>query len=264
MTVNLHSIRDTKQITGPKILLWDIEKCGAIVRFKAYQLKLYTPYIDPKHIERDGWIPCAAWSWLDDPYVAAVSVLNDPERFKKDYSDDYHVVKTLWSVLNEADIIVAHNGDNFDWKEFTARCIKHNLEPPSKPVMIDTLKVARKEFKFTSNKLSYLAEFLGVELKDEAPDWDLVDRGDPDEIAKAVKYCMRDVRSLKGVYLRLRPYITNHPHIGHRGLCPKCRHWDITIKKTQRLKCGKTYKQMRCSIGTGGCGSYFPEHKAFK
>lgn len=251
-------------MSNPKILLYDLEKAGMIVKFKAYDLKMFNPYIDPKYIEREGWMICGAWKWLGEPYVASVSVLKDQERFKKNYADDYFVIKTLWDVLNEADIIVAHNGDRFDWKEFTARCIRHGFEPPSKPVMIDTLKVAKKEFKFPSNKLSYLANYLGVESKDEAPDWDKVDQGDIEAIEYTEKYCRQDIRTLEGVYLRLRPYITNHPHIGHRGLCPKCRHWNITFSKTRRLKSGKTYKQMLCSHTTGGCGSYFKESDAFK
>ena len=262
-------------MTSPRILLWDIETARMKLELETYQLKQYSKYLPSEAIVRDIWMPCAAWKWMHEPYVASTSVLQDRDRFEACYWDDYHVVKTLHELINGADILIAHNGDNFDWKMFNVRCIHHGLEPPPKPIMIDTLKAARKEFKFASNKLSYLAKFLDVSLKDDSPNWGLVSSGDAEEIASCERYCRGDIRALEGVYLKLRPFMTNHPNLNvmmdgtHHNCCPSCGHWDLEKRGTQQVNkegrrlyvsgyrftgAGK-YQRYKCNRATGGCGA---------
>ena len=46
---------------------------------------------------------------------AQVCALDDfPEEFKKDPENDEHVAKKLFDLFDEADIVIAHNGDRFD------------------------------------------------------------------------------------------------------------------------------------------------------
>lgn len=255
--------------SSPKILLWDLETAKMKLSHYTYSLKQFSKYISPDAIERDIWMVCGAWKWLDQPYVASTSVLNDPERFKENYADDYHVVKTIHDLLSEADILIAHNGDNFDWKIFTARCIANGLEPPSKPLMIDTLKAARKEFKFSSNALRYLARFLGVEDKGQSPKWDKVAVGDVESIKFCEQYCRQDIRTLEGIYLKMRPYITNHPNFNaildgtHHKTCPKCGHWDVQKRGFDYTKTAK-YQKYSCKTQTGGCGGWSRDKKNLK
>ena len=103
------------------------------------------------------------------------------------------VIKTLHDVLSEADIIIAHNGDKFDSKKFNTRAIAYGLPPIEPKKSVDTLKIARRRFAFTSNKLSYLAKFLGVESKDESPDWDKVLAGDEQELRYMRQYNRKEV-----------------------------------------------------------------------
>jgi len=63
--------------------------------------------------------------------------------------DDERIVNSLWKLFDEADIIIAHNGGNFDIPNMNTRFIVNKLPPPSAYQMIDTLKVARKGFGFT-------------------------------------------------------------------------------------------------------------------
>lgn len=253
----------------PKILMWDVETARMVLRIETYSLKQYSTYLSPDWIESDIWMPCASWKWLGDDYIASTSVLKDMSRFERDFRDDYHVIKTLYDLVNAADILIAHNGDNFDWKIFTARCVFHGLPPPKKPLMIDTLKAARKEFKFSSNSLRYLCRFLGLPLKDESPDWSLVAAGDADEILNCERYCRGDIKALEALYLRLRPYITNHPNLNailegvHHETCPKCSHWDIERRGYAYTKAGK-YQRYSCRPQTGGCGGWFKSKKNLK
>ena len=53
-------------------------------------------------------------------------------------------------------------GDEFDIKKANARFIYHGLKPTKFYLSIDTKKVAKKYFKFDSNSLSSLGEYLGL------------------------------------------------------------------------------------------------------
>jgi DNA polymerase elongation subunit (family B) len=247
--------------TAPKILLWDIETMKMRIEMDTYSLKQFSKYLRYQDITRPVTIFCVAWQWLGQPIVSSTSVLNDPERFEKCHWDDYHVVKTIHQLIEEADILIAHNGDNFDWKVFNARCLYHGFEPVKKPLMIDTLKIARKEFKVESNTLGYLCKFLGVEDKMHSPNWDKIAQGDIDEIAEAEKYCRGDIRSLRGVYEKLKVFATNHPNLnafsnGETHNCPTCGHWDLQKRGFRYTKAGK-YQAYQCKE----CGSWSQDKK---
>lgn len=163
--------------------------------------------------------------------------------------DDKRVVKSLWELMDEADIIIAHNLDNFDLKKINTRFLKHNLPHPSYYRKIDTLKVARQNFKISSNKLDYICKFLGLDRKMQTGGFDLWVRcynGDKEALKTMDKYCRKDVKILEEVYLELRPYIKNHPHITLvDGSCPNCGSKDlkeISPYKTQRYE----YPAYRC------------------
>ncbi len=79
-----------------------------------------------------------------------IYALPDYKHYKRNHYDDEALVKELWKILDEADVVIAHNGDRFDIKKSNARFIYHGLKPPSPYKTIDTLKIARKHFNFNS------------------------------------------------------------------------------------------------------------------
>src|SRR6267154_4477293 len=98
----------------------------------------------------------------DRPEVFA---LPDYNGYKRDKQNDKKLIADLWRVLDKSDIIISHNGDKFDIKKSNARFIYHGFSPPTPYKNIDTLKIARKHFKFDSNRLDSLAEYLGIGRK---------------------------------------------------------------------------------------------------
>lgn len=244
---------------GPKVLLWDLETGMGEITKGFYQLKNYSNFENPDNVKHPVWIVCAAWQWLGTDIVASTSVLKDPKRFKNCYHDDYYVVKTLHSLLEEADILVAHNGDRFDWPLFNWRCVFHNLTPPKKPRLVDTLKIARKEFKSESNSLRYLARMLDVSEKDKSPDWQKIFEGDPEEIVHCERYCRQDIRALRALYLRLRPYSTSHVNLNamtegiHHDTCPKCLSGNLSKRGFSYTNAGK-YQRYVCECGSWSTG----------
>lgn len=190
-------------------------------------------------------ILCFAWKWLGDKKTNIVSLHEYAE-------DEAKLVGVLWELFNQAEVIIAHNGDHFDIKKSNAKFIEHGLTPPSTYKTVDTLKVARQKFKFTSNRLDALGEHLGLGRKIQTGGFELWDKclqGDEKAWKKMTDYCKQDVKLLEKVYLKLRPWITGHPNMNLYNdtvsCCPNCgsssvqkRGYAYTrVNKFQRWQC---------------------------
>jgi hypothetical protein len=244
-------------MSKPRIVLWDIERTHNLV--SVFQLK-YNDYISPDNIIQESFVPCAAWKILDESPVHAVSTLDDPKRFSKDPTDDYHVIKTLHGVLSSADVLIAHNGDAFDLKFTESRIIHHGLSPLPPITSIDTLKVAKTRFLFNANNLNYLGQFLGVgkKLETEPGLWLKVLNGDKSAIRRMVEYNKQDVVLLEKVFLKLQPYIANHVNrqlYGQDG-CPRCGSKKVQSRGFHRAVT-RVYRRFQCQA----CGGWFKSGK---
>lgn len=196
-----------------RILFWDIETSPII----AAVWGLYDQQIQYSSVLQDWHVICAAWKWDGDDQVHSITCTG---------KNDKHVIKKLHSLVSQSDAIVAHNGDNFDWKKLMARVIYHDLPPIPPPIMIDTLKQARK-YGFTSRKLDDLGTFLdiGNKLHVERGLWVKATHGDKDAITALETYCRGDIEPLQKLYHKLRPYAPISFNMGHSSngqCCPKC------------------------------------------
>lgn len=169
-----------------------------------------------------------AWKWLDEKQTH-VKALNDYKSYKKDTTNDLLLVQDLWKLFDEADIIVAHNGRSFDIKKSNARFAKHGMKPPSPYAIIDTKEVAKRYFKFDSNKLDSLADYFGIGRKINTGGFALwlgCEKGDEKSWDKMKRYNKFDVILLEKVYKHMMPYMTNHPNValidGNLRHCPNC------------------------------------------
>lgn len=191
----------------PKILTWDVECAPMTLEHMTYDLTSYIKRHPIDHIKRDWWMLGAAWKFLGEKKIGCISV--NP----KNPTNDEEVIHVIHDVLSSADILVGHNSDAFDYKKFNARAITYGLPPIAPKQSIDTLKIARQNFKFSSNTLRYIAQILGVDAKDESPDWQKCCLGDENELRYMRKYNRQDVIVTEKVYLKLRPYAKNHPNL---------------------------------------------------
>jgi DNA polymerase elongation subunit (family B) len=228
-----------------KILLYDIETSPSLgytwEMWETNVLKVIQPW----------YMLCFSYKWLGEKKTHVIS-LPQFKGYKKNHRDDKELVKKLWSLFEEADIIMGHNGDRFDIKKTNAKFIEHGFNPPEPYKTIDTLKIARRYFKFDSNKLDSLGEYLGVGRKMKTGGFDLwLDCMDGDMKAwvRMEKYNKQDVVLLEKVYLKLRPWIQNHPNLNildnKYNSCPNCKSSNLhkrgfsltTIGKKQRWQC---------------------------
>lgn len=246
--------------TGARILLYDIETAPNLVYTWGVYEQNALEVVQPWHML------CFAYKWLDESKTHIVALPDFKSTYKKDPTNDFHLTEKLHSLFNEADIIIAHNGNQFDQKKVRAKFIEHGFDPPSYYRQIDTLKVARQNFKFDSNRLNDLGQRLGLGVKVETGGWSLwrgcID-GDEKAWAKMKRYNKQDVVLLEKLYLRMLPWIQNHPNISvlnGNGLtgCPKCGSEDL-IKRGIRHNKTTSYQSYQCNVCRGYCNERMAE-----
>jgi uncharacterized protein YprB with RNaseH-like and TPR domain len=190
---------------APKILFFDIEtSLMDVVSFGIRDQNIGTDQII-KDWHLLSW--SAKWNGSDEIFY------EDIRKSYKKKDPDKKILPGIHKLISEADIIVTHNGDSFDVKKLNARFVKFGLPPLSPYRSIDTLKIAKKYFKFTSNKLEYLADYLGVEVKKDRHKnfpglslWKACREGIESAYMEMETYNKTDVLVLEHVYNRLAPY----------------------------------------------------------
>jgi hypothetical protein len=151
---------------------------------------------------------------------------------------------------------MGHNVDKFDVRKVNAKLIQHGFTPPSPYKTIDTLKIARRYFKFDSNRLNDLGVLLGLGKKVETGGFSLWEKciaGEKKAWERMKKYNKQDVVLLERVYLKLRPWMKNHPDIFKIGVeCQKCGSTNV---QWNGYRITKTKKHRRfCCQNCGGWG----------
>ena len=254
LTYNMNNYKPFKEEveTGAKILILDIET--APIRAKVWGI--WNQNISIDQIGQDWFMMTWAAKWLFEDKVYSAK-LTGKEALKQ---DDKRIVKGIWQMLNEADIVVAHNGDKFDLPRLNTRFIVHKLNPPLPYQSIDTLKHIKRQFAFTSNKLDFVNRILELPRKVKTDGfilWDKCYIGDEKSLAKMEEYNINDVRILEDTYLRLRPWIKPHPNTGLFILdekecrCPSCGSNKLEEQGKRYYTTVNLYATYRCT----NCGA---------
>lgn len=146
-------------IKKPKVLIFDIETSPLIA--SVWGIK-DIQNIGLEQIKEDWSIIAFAAKWLGD---SPNEIIYYDVRKQRNLRDDKRLVQKLLKLMDQADIIVGQNSDQFDIKKVNARCIINKLKKPSSYRTLDTVKIARRKFGFTSNKLEYLSKTLNTTYK---------------------------------------------------------------------------------------------------
>lgn len=234
-----------------KILILDLETAPKV----ALVWRFFKENISPKQVKSHGHIMSFAAKWLGDDKVFY-------QENRKD--DDKKIVSKLSELLDEADIVVAHNGAEFDLKQIRARAVVHRLSPHSPVKIIDTLKIAREEFGFPSNSLEYLSTVLNLSRKKDShkkfPGFELwleCLRNNEEAWEELKVYNIEDVLVLEELYQVFKPWATKHPNVTIRNLdaasplCPKCGSHHVISRGFATTLSG-VYRRYHCK----DCGSW--------
>lgn len=240
--------REKKKIKKANILIFDIETAP----LRAYVWSRWKQNIYLEQTISEWFMICWSAKWLDSEEVFSECLTPDEIKEEK----DNRIVKQLWSLIDQADIVIAHNGKRFDVPKINSRFIMAGLPPTSTYIQIDTREVAAKQFGFSSNKLDALAGYFNIEHKDGTNFelWADCMKGNQEALDYMESYNRKDVVILEKVYLKLRPWIKNHPNIGlyqekDNMVCPTCGSKDLKEDGSFYYTSANKYKIMRCSCG---------------
>lgn len=206
----------------------------------------YKKNITTDNIIRERAIICICYKWEDEKEVYALQW--DAKQ------NDKRMLEQFIAVANTANELVGHNGDKFDLAWIRTRCLFHGIDMFPTYQTIDTLKVARSKFRFQSNRLNYIAQFLGLggKIKTEFNLWkDILLNKDKVAMEKMIKYCKKDVSLLEEVYKLLGNHIAPKTHYGvvfgyDRGTCPECGSDDLIKNNSVVTATGLTRIQYKC------------------
>lgn len=190
----------------PKILIFDIETGP----YLAYLWGLYDQNVALNQLKNDRHLMSFCAKWL-----GSKSMLYMDQRNEANIEDDRRLVKALSELLDAADIVITQNGKHFDCKIVNARIALHGLKPPSPYRHIDTFKLAKKHFGFTSNRLEYLSDKLNVKYKKQKHAkfsgfdlWKECLAGNMEAWKEMEKYNKYDVLATEELYTKLAPWGT--------------------------------------------------------
>lgn len=238
------ALRLSKVNHNCKILLYDIETTPNL----ALVWDLWNQNIQAEAVVNSWHLISWSAKWLFDDEI--MSEVITPEEAL--WHDDSRLVKSMWKLLDEADVVIGHYCDLFDNKRMNTRFLYHGLPPVSHYQSVDTLLVAKKTFDFPSNKLDFINGFLGLPQK-EKTDFSLWKRawyGDEEALKTMQEYNINDVAILEDLFLKLRPYIQNLPNLNlwneeNVSICPACGSKNLDWNKHYYTYTGR-YKAFRC------------------
>lgn len=229
-----------------RILFIDIETSPKL----AYVWRFWKENVSPKQVLEHGQILSFAAIWNDDKDENVIYHENRVE-------DDGAITAHMLQLLDEADYVVGHNVKAFDLGTIKARALALGMRPPSPYKIIDTLIVAKKEFRFESNSLEYITTVLPVAHKKlthaKYPGfllWEACLKGDDHAWAEMKEYNIVDTLAVRDVYMLMRPWIANHPNItvdveeeGYH--CPSCGSTHVHSRGYAYTNVGK-YQRFHC------------------
>lgn len=212
----------------------------------------YKKNIDYSNIIKERAIICICYKWEDDKEVQCL-------HWDSKQCDKALLIKFI-KIANQADELVGHNGDKFDLSWIRTRCLFHRIDMFPYFTIIDTLKVARGKFRFNSNKLNYIAGYLGMgqKIKTSFDLWkEIVLNKDKRAMEKMISYCKKDVILLQKVFKELNNHIMAKTHYGvllhnDRGSCQECGSNNLIINQTVTTASGLSRVQYKCK----NCGKY--------
>jgi len=199
-----------------------------------------------------------SYKWLGESQTYVVALPDFKNTYKKDPNDDSELVRSIWELFNQAEIVIGHNSEKFDTKKANARFVQQGLEPPMPYKQIDTLRLARRYFKFDSNKLDSLGDYLKVGRKIHHTGFNLwlgCMNGDMKAWDLMKKYNKQDVILLEKIYYKLRSWDKSAPNmnliLGGFHNCPTCGSQYV---KNNGIVTTRTsaYEQYKCL----NCGSF--------
>jgi DNA polymerase elongation subunit (family B) len=226
-----------------RILIVDIETRPNL----AWCWGLFDQTVGLNQIVEPGRVICWAAKWHGERDVMFGSEFHDGRK---------KMLRQVWQLIDEADVVVGYNSKNFDLKHLSGEFLLAGLGAPSPWRDVDLLQVVRRRFRFPSNRLQFVAGQLGLGSKTAHDGFELwvkcIER-DPKAWAKMRQYNIQDVRLTESLYDVLLPWIVSHPNrrLIDGEVCPRCGEGPLHRRGFVLTAAGR-FPKLRCK----SCGGY--------
>ena len=233
-----------------KILVLDIETSP----FTAYSYNRWQVNIsDAMRRDDEITILSYAYKWLGDSEIYYEENRNNCDK---------DILAKLSLILDEADIVIGHNMQRFDTPMINTRLIMNDLPPCSPYRIIDTLKIAKKHYRFEKNTLDWVARSLKCSRKLEHNQfpgmsiWIEMLHGNDEAWKANMSYNIQDVIVTEEIYEKMKAFSKPHPSlvVGSGSTSKRC----VTCGSTNLEAHGYFYtnvskfQQYKCK----DCGSF--------
>ncbi|MDB4028386.1 ribonuclease H-like domain-containing protein [Flavobacteriaceae bacterium] len=238
---------------APKILLYDLETS----MIKSYHWGLWQQNISIGAIIEDWYVICWSAKWLGTDAIINSSVHTEPQCGPRTRDSEHLVIRKLWDLVDEADILIAYNGKRFDRKKMNAKFLEYGLPEPSPYKVIDPMLIVKGNFALTSNKMDFVTKYIDSndegKLSTNLQLW--IDAMEDDTIAldRMQVYCDEDINVLERVYMAVRHWDKNAPNLAlhYKDDAPRCNGCgskDLTLipNKTSNTNLSK-FTIVRCN-----------------
>lgn len=233
-----------KELPSKKELVycyWDLETSF----MQGYFFDIWQINIPMAQVTKQSHLLSASWAFNDGE---PVGVRLTPEQVKT--GDDLEVVVKLIEAINSCDVIVTFNGKKFDVKKLNTRAIYWGLPPVVIPKHIDLMQDAKRMFKFPSNSMQNISQYLGQDGKistggtrlwqrcAEYEDYETCDEA----LQEMLDYNLQDITATRDLHRQFMGWSKNTPNIAtitkqvqgldlktnHSLLCVHCGSDDVS------------------------------------
>jgi DNA polymerase elongation subunit (family B) len=226
--------------SSPRVLILDIETSPNM----AHVWGLFNQNVGLSQLLESGEVICWAAKWLGAKQTVFKSVHHHGRE---------EMLKTIYDLVDEADVVVHYNGVSFDMKWLNAEWAREGWSPPSPYQQVDLLRVVKSQFRFPSNKLDYVSQTLKLGKKTTHTGHQLwLDclAGKEEAWKLMRKYNRQDVALTETLYERLKPWIKNPPHTGlytdTPDGCPECGSTSLQ-KRGTAYTAASAYQRFLCN-----------------
>jgi len=233
----------------PKIAVLDIETLPMI----KYAWQLFDNYSSIEEVIEDSCMLSWAGKLLNGEEIKS-DILTPEEAITRNTE---RITKSVWEFLRGCDAVIGHNYVNFDSRYINTEFLKWGLNP-LKYKIIDTFLIAKQNLRFSSNKMKFINDRLGIRNKldhEGFPLWKRCSEGDPEALKDMLAYNEGDIGATEELFYKLRPYVKNVNialYATHREaeMCPICGSVEWEIEKLDTTPAG-LWEIVRCQ----SCGS---------
>lgn len=245
------STRDNKDfqsfVNPPKILILDIETSQ--MKFKAWRPG--KQYLGHDRMIEDWSVLSWSAKWLGTPED---KIMYSDTRNERNPKNDKKIIKQIWQLLEEADIVLTQNGDRFDLPKLRSRFEFYSLGEPSHFEKWDSFKIANKYLSEASHSLAFMTKkfckkynksghkkYPGISL------WDACEDGNIEAFQEMEDYNKIDVLALEEYYVtRLRHWHKPNLNMYHEQDTFFCACGSSSFNTLKPFPNGD--KQMRCKV----------------